>query len=187
MGTVKRFPKTNGFTLVELMVVVGIIGLLASVAIPNYLKYQAKAKTAEAKFQLASIYGIEISARADYNHFGTCLSDLGYIPAGKGYYLVGFGADATVANSNIRDNNGLCNSGQNIQSPIRVFSVRGHPADSRNFTANSRKGFTVEPAVSTDGGSFTAGAIGRISADVAKFDSWTINDNKLINHVQVGL
>ena len=45
------FPesKEKGFTLVELMVVVAIIGLLSAVAIPNFQKYQARSKTSEAK------------------------------------------------------------------------------------------------------------------------------------------
>jgi len=41
----QSLKRQDGFTLVELMVVVAIIGLLSAVAVPNFKKYQAKAKT----------------------------------------------------------------------------------------------------------------------------------------------
>ena len=72
--------KTNnnkGFTLVELMVVVAIIGVLSAVAIPNFRKYQAKSKTTEAKLNLAAIFTNELAFQADYDVFAACLGSNG--------------------------------------------------------------------------------------------------------------
>ena len=45
----------KGFTLIELMIVVAIIGILAVVAIPGYMTYIKNSKTSEAKTDLSAL------------------------------------------------------------------------------------------------------------------------------------
>src|SRR5690606_14095923 len=56
MITKLRKKAEQGFTLVELMIVVAIIGILAAVAIPAFMKYIAKSKTSEAREQLQKLW-----------------------------------------------------------------------------------------------------------------------------------
>lgn len=51
-----RLHNKKGFTLIELMIVVAIIGILAAVAIPAFLKYIKKSKTTEARTNIRKIY-----------------------------------------------------------------------------------------------------------------------------------
>jgi len=57
----KSFRKQEGFTLIELMIVVAIIGILAAIAIPNFLQYQMKSRQSEAKTDLQAIKTSEVA------------------------------------------------------------------------------------------------------------------------------
>ncbi|MEK6713510.1 MAG: prepilin-type N-terminal cleavage/methylation domain-containing protein, partial [Nitrospirota bacterium] len=50
-----RKDREKGFTLIELMIVVAILGILAAIAIPNFMRFQAKSKQSEAKTNLGAI------------------------------------------------------------------------------------------------------------------------------------
>jgi len=62
----KLRTRRGGFTLIELMIVVAIIGILAAIAIPNFLKFQLRSKTGEAKTNLAALRTAEEGYFAEY-------------------------------------------------------------------------------------------------------------------------
>lgn len=65
-----------GFTLIELLIVVAIIGILAAIAVPNFLNAQVRAKVAKVQGDLKSIDLAYMSYRLDNNawppHLGSC-------------------------------------------------------------------------------------------------------------------
>ena len=64
-----KLRNRKGFTLVELMIVVAIIGILAAIAIPNFLNFRLKAKTSEAKSNLGAIRSTEVAYVAEWNFY----------------------------------------------------------------------------------------------------------------------
>jgi type IV pilus assembly protein PilA len=98
--------KRKGFTLIELMIVVAIIGILAAIAIPNFLKFQCKSKTSEAKEMLKGMYTANVAYQGETDWFTNDIYlfglDLGgvttgsTIGTGKYYYFAVNGNPSTA-------------------------------------------------------------------------------------------
>ncbi len=64
-----RLKQREGFTLIELMIVVAIIRILAAVAIPNFIRYQLRTRAGEGRINLAAIRMAEEAYLAEFGRY----------------------------------------------------------------------------------------------------------------------
>lgn len=158
--------KNQGFTIIELMIVVAIIAFLATVSVPKYFSYYAKAKQAEVTVNLASLYTAQQAYWAEHGTYSTVLNGeggIGWKPEGyKGggkqenfYYTYGFNSPGA-------------------KEGVNYFTGKLETSkDSLGNTVADQKGFT-------------AAATGDVTGK-GKIDLWQINENKEIKHIQNGI
>jgi len=147
----------KGFTLIELMIVVAIIGILAAIAIPNFLRFQAKSKQSEAKTNLGGIFTAEISYFGEQSHYGN-FDNIAWAPTGTTRYMYYSG---DYSNTN----------------PV-LTPTPDSPADNVGSVSLSLVTATAARTNST----FQAAAVGEIDSDTF-LDEWTINTTRQLVNV----
>lgn len=80
MSLKRSLKRHSGFTLIELMIVVAIIGILAAIAIPNFIKFQARSKSGEARANLKGIFTAQKAYYQEHDSYGD--SFLAFDPTG---------------------------------------------------------------------------------------------------------
>jgi len=170
MRTMSAKLNQKGFTLIELMIVVGIIGILVSIAAPNFSRYQSKARQSEAKIALAAVYGSEKAFYSEYAAYIGSMDAIGYSPEGaRRFYSVGWSA-------------------------AQGTNPTGYTGGNANFVwtnVNNSFGCSVTtPALAAglnaDQQTFTVGAVGCVRQG-ALLDAWQINETKVLANNTIGL
>ncbi|MED5523946.1 MAG: type IV pilin protein [Pseudomonadota bacterium] len=87
--------KAKGFTLMELMIAVVVVGIISAIAYPSYINYLAKSRRAEAQTELMRLASLEEQYRIDHR---TYVSDLTKLGASGSTYTVAKGAFTISAN-----------------------------------------------------------------------------------------
>lgn len=126
MDSTRRTYTFFGFSLIELMIVIVIIGVLASIAIPNYTKYVRKSRTAEAEANINSIGQYEEQYYSENNRYASA----GPNPATVPYAAVGGGLlPFDTANAQWSELGAIFTNNTQVR-----FQYRAHAGQ---FTANS--------------------------------------------------
>jgi type IV pilus assembly protein PilA len=174
MKSAIRKLSDKGFTLIELMIVVGIIGILVAIAAPNFSRYQSKARQTEAKIALAAIYGGEKSFYSEYSAYIGSFDAIGFAPEGdKRFYSTGWAGTDTAT---VQGYNGSIGTGN--------WSRTKFPA---SWTTCSTDIANLPALMAgTDLQIFTAGARGQVR-DSQPCDYWTIDNSKILSNVTVSL
>ena len=185
------------------MVAVAIIGILASIAIPNYQRYQARARQSEAKIGVSSIYTAEQGFKAEQGTYTVCLRQIGVAgdSVERRYYALGpslwgtnlvCGPNGTTQcwTYNYSGITGTTQCSNTIPYPDVVFpqTARSFPTFTMqtwtNFGSAGATPCFLSPGTSQD--TFLGCASGSVSKDNIT-DAWLIDVNKTMINIWPGI
>ena len=144
---IKRFNKNEGFTLIELMIVVAIIGILAAIAVPNFLTMQLRAKRSEVPTNLSAVRTTELAYFHEFDTYTAATANPSSVPgtgqvafpASDAWSKLGWSPDGKV-----RGQYGVAVTGTTGFTATGVCNVDG---DSSNATFQGHEG--AKPAMLT--------------------------------------
>lgn len=185
--TLMFFKKTSvqtqhGFTIIELMLVVAILSILASLGTIQASRLTAKTRQSEARIALGAIYGCEQAFFTEFTTYTAYFDLMGYIPEGNLYYNSGFIAEAPETSKQYKNEdmvktaNSVMNSKQGCKSNPGFYGC----------TLLS-EGTKFDPESIATVSDFTAQSGSKIFKDGLEKDIWSINEKKELKHDSDGL
>ena len=176
-----KLLKRRGFTLIELMIVVAIIGILAALAIPNFIRFQARSKQSEAKANLKSLFTAQRSWYQEHDAYDQFVHKIGFNPERGNRYAYLNGSAAKVENRTIAPA-GIATDDQGVS--VDVFKYASAVSlPTYGGTAVTWQGGAAAPATASPGSvagtcpvcEFSGVAAGNIDNETVGIDSWIIS------------
>ncbi len=182
-------------TLLELMIVVGIIAIAAMVVGPNYSKMQARSRQAEAKASLSTVHSLMKACFVSVGTYTQCFKQIGFDVNQIKYYGLG-----------IRSSGSLCGPRPSLLVSCRTYQYNsdgsamascGVPDDYHLPVLKHNSAATINSFTLVGGGTLTtrttfeAKAVGSISGKMMGFvpvlDTWLINQDKVLTNTWSGI
>ena len=167
--------KQEGFSLIELMIVVAIIGVLVAVAVPNFQRFLARSKQTEAKTNLGSLYGAQKAFHGEWNLYFPDFRAIGYAPEGQLRYHITNGSTAQALPTIYPDSTLKAATLDQFNTTAYCAGAGNCAESAAHIDATESAKVDAEPS----GIAFTAAAGSDLDGDAA-VDVWTINQEKLI-------
>ena len=181
----------KGFTLVELLIVVSIIGVLATIGVPTFRTMSQKARKSEAKMALGALFTAETGFFSEYGYYGSVMDKMGFELEGNQAsrtYAVGF-LDTNcnlLAGTTVPDPASIAGSSLNLAFPSYYLGTANFGYTSPKATGGNCGVLSANLANSVTIGDFVAGAAGQISP-TGVTDVWSINRFRNLTNAQDGV
>ena len=180
----KKRNKEKGFSLIELMVVIAIMGILATIAVPSYRGYQEKAQQKEAETLLSSYFIAAQAAKVEHGYFAGDFEAIGFNPVGR-------------LNYRVRSENGTDPEDGPFKDECITTEIVSSDGNCRNAwvlweEAPQGSAHIIGPLNSSSSpvitdSTFETYAAMKLSSSASQIDEWGINQRKKLVNTKDGL
>ena len=161
---------SSGFTLIEIVMIMTLIGILAAIAIPNFIKMQSRSKQAEARANLKAFFVAEKGYFANADTYSNLISIIAFAPERDNRYCYDVGGGA----SPVWQSRTTSVTGTDTVPPTQT-SIMADTFKYASVGITSVMTSTVTATVTSgQNGTFIASAVSNLDGDPT-LDQWSIS------------